>query len=333
MGIHGECPYGMKNGCMVARLTDFCYICSVMNNDDSLHFRDVEQSDKPVISTFLQRYPTRKLNYCFEVLYLWREACEFQIEFLDDFLLIKTFIDCHHNFLYPLGSGNTGEVIEKMILYSEARRCPFRLFQIPAHEKEWMEAHFPGRFEFELSRDEMEYLYSTAKLTGLSGKKLQHKRNHINYFEQNYKWRFEPLTPSNLPDCHTFNRKWFDGQRANEDYSEMLASELLAIEKAFDEWETLGLDGALLRMDGEIVAYTVGCPLAGDTYLVLFEKSRHDIRGASQQINRLFVREYAQNYTYINRAEDNGSEGLRQAKLSYYPDLFDEIYTAKLSEQ
>lgn len=301
-----------------------------MNEDTALHFRDIELSDKQRIDDFLKRYPTRKLNYCFNVLYLWREACEYQIDFYQDFLLIKTFIDCHHNFLYPLGEGDLKDTIEKMILYAEARRCPFRLFQISERKKEILENLFPGRFEFMPSRDEEEYLYNSEKLSTLSGKKLQHKRNHINYFEQNYTWSFEPITASNLPECHAFNRKWFDIQRAEGDCDEMLEMELLAIEKAFNEWNALGLNGAMLRADGEIVAYAIGCPLAGDTYLVLFEKSLHNIRGASQQINKLFVQHYAQDYTYINRAEDGGDEGLRQAKLSYYPDRLDELYIAKL---
>ena len=300
-----------------------------MNQDESLHFRDVELNDKKIAADFQQRFPVRKLNYCFEVLYLWREACEFQIGFYNDFLLIKTFVDCHHNFLYPLGEGDVGEVIEKMILYAEARRCPFRLFQISVADKELLEARFPNRFAFALERGESEYIYSSEKLATLSGKKLQHKRNHINYFEQNYEWDIEPLTASNLAECRAFNTEWFESQRRLGDFGEVLESEFSAIEKAFNEWDILGLDGALLRANGKVAAYAVGCPLTSDTYLVLFEKSLHDVRGASQQINRLFVQEYAKGYAFVNRAEDGGDKGLRQAKLSYHPDLLEEVYSAK----
>lgn len=301
-----------------------------MSQDAALHFRDIEPGDKAAITDFLERHPTRKLNYCFEVLYLWREACEFQIAFHEDFLLVKTFIDNHHNFLYPLGEGDLCGVIEKMLRYAEARRCRFHLFQIPAAGKELLERYFPGRFDFEAERDESEYIYSAEKLATLSGHKMQHKRNHINYFEQNYDWTFEPFDASNLPECRAFNLKWFEAQRDKGDLGDMLEAEFRAIEKAFDEWDGLGLDGALLRAGGEIAAYSVGCPLAGDTYLVLFEKSLHHIRGASQQINKLFAQAYARGYAYVNRGEDGGDEGLRQAKLSYHPDILDEVYSAKL---
>ena len=301
-----------------------------MEQDNSLHFRKIEPADRAVVGDFLRRHPTRRLNYCFQVLYLWAEACEFRICFDGGLMLVKTLIDCRHNFLYPVGEGDVAAAVERMMRYDEAKACPFHLFQIPAKGKKLLEENFPGKFVFESERGEEEYIYSTEKLATLAGSKLQHKRNHINYFEQNYRWSFEPLTATNMEQCRDFNRRWFEMQREAGDFGEMLRSELRAIEKAFAEWDTLGLDGALLRADGQVAAYSVGCPIAGDTYLVLFEKSLHHIRGASQQINRLFVQEYAKDYTWVNRGEDGGDEGLRQAKLSYHPDILEEIYSAKL---
>ncbi len=301
-----------------------------MNRDATLYFRDIELADKAAVEAFLRRYPTRRQNYCFEVLYLWAGSCDFQIEFYKDFLLVKTFIDCNHNFLYPIGAGDVGGVIEKMILYSEERGCPFRLFQIPEAGVKLLEARFPGRFVFSTERGESEYIYGSEKLAALPGAKLQHKRNHINFFEQNYDWSFEPLTAANMAECREFNDRWFERQCEAGDFGNMLCSERSAIEKAFGQWDSLGLDGAVLRADGRVAAYSVGCPLSGDTYLVLFEKSLHDIRGASQQINRLFVREYAKDYAYVNRGEDDGDEGLRQAKLSYHPDILEDVYSAKI---
>ena len=36
-------------------------------------------------------------------------------------------------------------------------------------------------------------------------------------------------------------------------------------------------------------------------------------------INQQFLEHEAAEYTYVNREDDTGDEGLRQAKLSYHP--------------
>ena len=54
-------------------------------------------------------------------------------------------------------------------------------------------------------------------------------------------------------------------------------------------------------------------------FVVHIEKAYADIQGAYPIINQQFVLHEAADYRYINREEDTGAEGLRKAKLSYYP--------------
>ncbi|MBR2038124.1 MAG: DUF2156 domain-containing protein, partial [Lachnospiraceae bacterium] len=60
------------------------------------------------------------------------------------------------------------------------------------------------------------------------------------------------------------------------------------------------------------------------------EKAYSDIQGAYPMINQQFVLHEMQNYTYINREEDDGIPGLRRAKESYYPEKMIEKYRAVL---
>ena len=79
--------------------------------------------------------------------------------------------------------------------------------------------------------------------------------------------------------------------------------------------------GGATRVNGEIIAITLGERLTEDTFVVHFEKAFSEIQGAYPIINREFVRHELADYVYVNREEDMGIEGLRKAKLSYRPDI------------
>lgn len=86
-------------------------------------------------------------------------------------------------------------------------------------------------------------------------------------------------------------------------------------------FKELHLKGGLLRVNGKVVAYTLGEPVCDDTFVVHIEKAYADIKGAYTMINQQFLEHEVKDYTYVNREEDTGDEGLRTAKLSL-PALF-----------
>ncbi|NLF34937.1 MAG: DUF2156 domain-containing protein, partial [Clostridiales bacterium] len=104
-----------------------------------------------------------------------------------------------------------------------------------------------------------------------------------------------------------------------------------ALHLATRDFNALGLEGGLLRVYGEVVAFTIGDRLTEDTYDVHFEKAYPELPGAYAMINREFarrMRELHPELRYFNREDDMGLEGLRKAKESYYPDLMAEKHTA-----
>ena len=81
----------------------------------------------------------------------------------------------------------------------------------------------------------------------------------------------------------------------------------------------LELTGGVLRVNGKIVAFTLGEALCEDTFVVHIEKAYADVDGAYTMINQQFVQRNCTDVMYVNREEDLGLEGLRKAKKSYYP--------------
>ena len=75
--------------------------------------------------------------------------------------------------------------------------------------------------------------------------------------------------------------------------------------------------------------------LAEDTFDIHFEKARDDVSGAYNAINCQFARYLRLKYpevAFMNREDDMGLEGLRNAKLSYRPHHMVEKYWAYVQE-
>ena len=176
-------------------------------------------------------------------------------------------------------------------------------------------------------------IYLAEKLRTLSGKKLQSKRNLVNRFKTAYegRWSYEDMTPENVKDAFGYHIRWCNqnGCAQNRDFQ----GETCAIVQALHNFSALALKGGLLRLDGEVIAFTFGCRATPDMYVVQIEKADHTIPGAYQMINQQFVLRNCDDVEYVNREEDLGIEGLRKAKKSYYPVMRGVKYTAVPKER
>ena len=92
-------------------------------------------------------------------------------------------------------------------------------------------------------------------------------------------------------------------------------------------WNELDACGGVLRVNGQMVAFTYGAPVNHDTFDVCMEKADTNCEGAFAFINRSFVQSLPEKFIYINREDDLGIPGLRQSKLSYHPSLLLHKYT------
>ena len=215
-----------------------------------------------------------------------------------------------------------------------ANGVPLTLVCVTEDQRAALEDACPGRFAFEEDRDGFDYLYDINRLADLPGKKLHAKRNHIRRFDDQFPdWLLEEVTPANVPECVELERQWaaIRQEAAGEDAS-TVSEETIAIIEALYHMDKLGLEGALIRADGSPIAFSLGGLITPQVFDVNFEKSFGDIQGAYPAINRemaRLVRARHPEVKWLNREDDMGLEGLRRAKLSYYPDILLTKYTAK----
>lgn len=283
-----------------------------------VQFRRAELSDRTIIHPYFQKYPSKSCERTFANILLWSRHYPVTFGIIENTLVFCSK-DETEAFTYPAGEPeNVKQALEYLMQYTEEKGEPFLLYLVTEEQFGQLEEWYPGRFEIEYERDDADYIYESEKLATLSGKKLHAKRNHINNFKANHeKWSYETLTKQNLEECFQMALKWCEENGCRED--EEKNAEMCVTLNALRLFEELELVGGILRVDEELVAFTIGEPISEDTFVVHIEKAFASVQGAYPMINQQFVAHECMNYKYINREEDTGVEGLRKAKLSYRP--------------
>jgi hypothetical protein len=161
-------------------------------------------------------------------------------------------------------------------------------------------------------RDNFDYLYHREQLATLAGRALQKKRNLVHQFERENAYQSEPLSPERIADALAVLESWRVNARDLADYTP--ARDALVHAQEF------GLRGRITYVGGHPAGYSLGEPAAnGAMFIVHYEKTIPDTKGLYQFINMDLVRALPPEFTVINREQDLGDPGLRQAKLTYRP--------------
>lgn len=249
----------------------------------------------------------------------WSKYYDGRIGEIEDCLVVRLYK--YDSFCFPKGS-NYLNALKYIVEEYDFPNFSF----LEKRETEIIEEIFPGKYEFIPDRNGFDYVYSGESLATLNGNKYHSKRNHISYFERTFNWEFDALTVDCIDECIAMNEKWYT---LNVDKDrESIEDEREVLRLNFAHFEEIGGTGGVLRIDGEVVAFTFGERLNENTFVTHFEKAYSDIRGAYPMINQLFAQTLLTDYKYINREDDVGSEGLRSAKLSYHPEFLVEKFTA-----
>lgn len=294
-----------------------------------LEFRYPELGDKEWIQPLLSLRGDMASENAFGSLYIWSNIFRTKVCSYKD-TLFSCFGANSESYSFPLGSMGLKEALNMIIEDSRQRGIPFRMWGMTQEHTEEMERAMPDTFTFELDRAGSDYVYSSDDLINLPGRKYQRKRNHLNKFNRAFRYTYESITPANIPECVSVARKWMSD--SNDEDGKSIIREGCALIRALDNYEQLDLVGGLIRVDGKPVAFAIGEEINEKAFLVHFEKALTEYDGLYAAINQVFAEHNLKKYEYVNRDEDMGVEGLRKAKLSYYPAFILEKYSAVLRE-
>ncbi len=266
-------------------------------------FSDILLEDRTVLHPHFLKVNSGISEFTFANIFLFRKTHAYKIAQITSGLFVISGADHGESFfMLPFG------IPEQMILNELFKR--FGSLK-NASEAQAQKLQSLGYF-IQADRNHFDYLYNREQLATLVGRKFSKKRNHLKKFKENYNFEARPLLEEYAEDALLVLQNWCL-EHANE-------GDCAPAREALGEMESLQLCGGIYYIDEKPVGYTLGEEITlGTTYVIHFEKALSGYNGLYQFINQSFAALLPEQYVYINREQDLGDEGLRQAKMSYRP--------------
>jgi len=253
----------------------------------------------------------------FTNLFMWRHHYHFQwCRSADALLIVGQTGDGPTFGLPPIGKGDLSSALKDLFDYLGKHAQRPEIHRVPENFAQSYADSLP--IEVIPDPDNSDYVYRTESLINLSGRKYHRKRNHLNQFRNQYSYRYQSLTSDLIESCLDLEEQWCRLRSCVENPG--LLNEEMAIRESLLHFDKLDCLGGLILVDDKVVAFSLGEPLNPDTAVIHLEKANPEFTGSYAVINQEFCQDAWSGYTYVNREQDLGEPGLRQAKLSYYPD-------------
>ncbi len=192
---------------------------------------------------------------------------------------------------------------------------------VPEYLVKLWQRELGSAIEIKDDRDYWDYILYLDQMENLSGKKFKSIRNAKNSFEKKYNYEVEEITPKIFDELRAFQigaEKDLQDRVENTEFAQNDNSDFLF---ALEHWDELkNLFGAVIRVDGKIVAYFLDEQIDETHSIAPFAKADYNFTGANQfaywyeakiALERGILTE--------NIMDDVGEENLRFFKEHLYP--------------
>ena len=278
-----------------------------------LEFKEITIDDIPLLRGYFNRGRSRSCDYSIGGVLMWTDYFKYQYAVVDDTLLMRGIDPATGMALY-YETPRDGKGERAVSLLCNCGVCGEPRAIVECRQRNCSDVPAEAGSEIE---EWKEYLYQLKQFTHFSGKKMEKKRNHLNYFLNNIDYTVKPITPEECGRLIDFTRRFMERHAG----SELLDYEGNETIKVLENYHLYGFDGLLIEIDGEIAGYTFG-EVIGDTLFAHVEKGNIEYRGIYQALAS-FMAQHIENshpeVVYVNRAVDMGDEDLRKSKESYHP--------------
>ena len=287
-----------------------------------MEFHSLTLSDREAMQAVTLNSGRRNCNYTFANLIGWQFLYKTEVCVLKDAVVLRFSYEGERAYMVCTSGNLTRELVSALLTDSGVKLTIYGL------EDSQASALSAFKVQVEPLRDQYDYIYRRADLALLQGGHLQAKRNHVNRFRaDNPGFEYRPLTPELFDECRRLTGIW----QGEKEASDTIDAERLVMETIFSNWDSLGMIGGSIFVNGRMVAFCYGAAVTHDTFDICVEKADRNIEGAFAIINQQFAAHLPEQYIYVNREEDMGIPGLRKAKLSYHPEIMLSFNVAHIS--
>ncbi|HEY6838290.1 MAG TPA: phosphatidylglycerol lysyltransferase domain-containing protein [Geobacteraceae bacterium] len=285
--------------------------------------RPLDLSDKPLFDTLFEELQPRISEFTFANLYLFRAAHSYRLTLVGDAHVVMGSGYGGDSYFLPPLNGSIGEALHQLFgdghsLYGADE--PFVENYLRTEETEIVE-----------DRDNFDYLYLRADMAELAGNRFHKKKNRVSYFTSRHSHEVLAYSSVHCQGCLQLLDDWWKVRSKSESRSLRLEAE--ATREALLLMDDLALEGLVILVSGRVKAFVFGERLNRDTSVCHFEKADPFLEGLSQLLDLEFNRRLFTDCTYVNREQDLGEPGLRNAKLSYHPVVMVRKFRARWQRQ
>jgi hypothetical protein len=265
----------------------------------------------------LEQCSQKSSDYSFSNLFGWADEYGLTWAWDDNLIWIRQSRP-QTRFWAPIGPWDTidwGDVFKRRFTTGT------RFIRIPETLSRLWQKDLQNRLVSEEDRDHWDYLHDITEMVELKGNRFHKKKNLLNQFIKKYDYRFETFGPSMIEPAMAMQADWCNWRDCES--SDVLSAENRSVFKVLMHWNDLvGLTGGVIIVEDIIVAYTLAEKMSDESIVVHYEKGCPDYKGVYQAINQMFLASLPDNFKTVNREQDLGEKGLRQAKMSYNPSGF-----------
>ncbi len=282
-------------------------------------FEPLKLEQHRALDEFLKKHPQPLTGYTFATLAAWQGLFQYAWVFAEPEILLVSCIlepDQRRHLMQPMEK-LTPSLSQKLLEGAAALPYPLKIIGVSDYFL-GQNPDFVKSFATREDRAVSNYLYSANLLSQLPGRKYAKKRNLLAQASGLYRWSVEKLTGATTDSClEVLNSIQ---QEEHPQVEGMLERELAALDCTLRHFDEFRQQGLFIAVNGRPVAFSIFETINPTTIAVHFERALRSYKGLYQVVNWETAKIVeAQGFQFINREEDLGDPGLRDAKLSYHP--------------